>query len=539
MSDQSQKLFLLDAYALIYRAYYAFIRAPRMNSKGQNTSAVFGFTNTLLDIINTQQPSHIAVVIDYSGPTFRNAMYSDYKANRESTPEDIKNAVPYIRRILEALNIPLFEIPGFEADDVIGTIALKTGAMGYQTYMVTPDKDFAQLVNENVKIYKPKSKGNEIEIWGVEEVRENFGVPEPVNVIDILALWGDAADNIPGCPGIGEVKAKEIVGKYHNLDVVYANIEEFKGKQKENLINFREQVELARKLVTIEINVPVDLDLNKLKYQSPNFDKLKTVFDELEFRSLWERISGVSKPKPIPVQGSLFDIPEETTVIHNESFKTIAEVKHNYYLIDNDLALSSLTAELSVKKSFCFDTETTGLDTHLAELVGISFSWNAHEAWYVPVPSDRIKADELIKRFKKVLEDPGITKVGQNLKFDALVLKKYGIKLEGPLFDTMVAHHLIQPGLKHNMDYLAGIYLGYSPVSIETLIGPKGKDQKNMRNVPVEQIKEYAAEDADVTWQLKEILEKELKKEAVYSFFYDVMPLHMLIIISLSHAVRE
>ncbi len=531
MSQPHEKLFLLDAYALIFRAYYAFIRAPRINSKGQNTSAAFGFTNTLLDILQAQKPTHIGVVIDYSGPTFRNEMYAEYKANRDATPEDIKKAVPYIRQILSALNIPLLEVPGYEADDVIGTIALKAGKLGLPVYMVTPDKDFAQLVNENVKIYKPKSKGNEIEIWGVDEVKENFGVPHPINVIDILALWGDTADNVPGCPGIGEVKAKEIIGKYHNIDAVYANIDDFKGKQKENLVNFRQQVELARKLVTIETEVPVEFNIDSFLYQAPDFQKLKAVFDELEFRNLWERFSGESKPKEQAKQGSLFDMPAETILEPAGNFKTIVEVPHTYYLINNDMALLSLTAELSVQKSFCFDTETTGLNTFTASLVGISFSWKAHEGWYVPVPANRSDAETLIKRFKKILENPNIEKVGQNIKFDALVLRQYGIHLAGPVFDTMVAHHLIQPGLKHNMDYMAESYLGYRPVSLETLIGEKGKGQKTMRDVPVEQVKEYAAEDADVTWQLKQILEKELEKEGLNAFFREVeMPLvHVLL----------
>lgn len=531
MSQSQQKLFLLDAYALIFRAYYAFIRAPRINSKGQNTSAAFGFTNTLLDILSHQQPTHIGVVIDYSGPTFRNEMYSEYKANRDATPEDIKKAVPYIRQILEALNIPLMEVPGYEADDVIGTIALKTGKMGVPTYMVTPDKDFAQLVNEHVKIYKPKSRGNEIEIWGIEEVKENFGVPQPINVIDILALWGDTADNVPGCPGIGEVKAKEIISKYHTIDQVYEHIDEFKGKQKENLVNFREQVELARKLVTIETEVPVDFTLDTFQRQEPNLDKLREVFDDLEFRTLWERISGQNKPREQVSQGSLFDLSEEPAATPVGNFKTINEVSHNYYLADNDMALLSLAAELSVQESFCFDTETTGLDTFTAELVGLSFSWKAHEAWYVPVPAQRAEAETVIRRFKSVLEDGRIEKVGQNIKFDALVLRKYGIQMSGPVFDTMVAHHLIQPGLKHNMDYLAETYLNYAPVSIELLIGAKGKGQKSMREVPLDQVKEYAAEDADITWQLKEVLQKELEKEGVASFFREVeMPLLLVLL---------
>jgi DNA polymerase I len=531
MSETSNKLFLLDAYALIYRAYYAFIRAPRINSKGQNTSAAFGFTNALIDILNTQKPSHIGVAIDYAGPTFRNEMYGEYKANRESTPEDIKIAVPYIRQILDALNIPLLEIPGYEADDVIGTVALRAGEMGYNTYMVTPDKDFAQLVNDKVKIYKPKAKGNEVEIWGVAEVCRNFGVPAPINVIDVLALWGDAADNIPGCPGIGEVKAKEIIGKYHNLDAVYANIEDFKGKQKENLISFRDQVELARKLVTIETQVPLEFNIEDFKHEAPNLGKLKAVFEDLEFRSMWERLSGETKPKPQMVQGSLFDVAAIPAQQAIGNFKTIDDVKHRYFLVDNEMSLLSLTAELSLQPGFCFDTETTGLDLQVAELVGISFCWKSHEAWYVPIPAGKEAALLLMKRFKKVLEDPRIEKIGQNLKYDALILKKYDVHLAGPVFDTMVAHHLIQPGLKHNMDYLAQTYLHYVPVSIEALIGAKGKGQGSMRDVPMEQIKEYAAEDADVTWQLKEILQKELIKEGVNAFFREVeMPLLLVLL---------
>ncbi len=539
MSLFQKKLFLLDAYALIFRAYYAFIKAPRVNSKGLNTSAAYGFTNTLLDIIKREQPSHIGVVIDYPGPTFRDEIYSEYKANRESTPEDIKKAVPYIKRILDALNIPLVEIPGFEADDVIGTIALKAGVLGYLTYMVTPDKDFAQLVNENVKMYKPKSKGNEIEVWGIEEIKENFGVQDPVNVIDVLALWGDAADNVPGCPGIGEKRAKEIIGQYRNIDAVYENIESFKGKQKENLINFREQVILAKKLVTIETNVPVDFTLDNFSYQAPDLKKLKSVFDELEFRSLWERITGETKSQVQVTQGSLFSVNPVNEEKKHGNFKTIDEVPHQYYLVDNEMSRLSLAAELSVQKGFCFDTETTSLDTGVAALVGISFSWKAHEAWYVPVPNNFDDAVAVVRGFKKVLEDCKIEKTGQNLKYDAQILKKYGINLSGPVFDTMVAHHILQPGLKHNMDFISESYLGYSPIPIETLIGEKGKGQGNMRDVDLLLVKEYAAEDADITWQLKEKLEQQLKKESVFKYFNDVeMPLLLVLLEMEQHGVK-
>ncbi|TCO10987.1 DNA polymerase I [Natronoflexus pectinivorans] len=528
MSDTKNTLFLLDAYALIFRAYYAFIRAPRINSKGLNTSAAFGFTNTLLDILKNQNPTHLAVVIDYPGPTFRNEMYTEYKANRDATPEDIKNAVPYIKRILEALNIPLLEIEGFEADDVIGTLAKKATGNGFDTYMVTPDKDFAQLVNEDIKMYKPKSRGNEVEIWGPDEVREQFGVPEPLNVIDVLALWGDAADNIPGCPGIGEKRSKDIIGKYHTIENVYENLEDFSGKQKENLANNREQVELARKLVTINTEVPVDVSIDSLKRAEPDLEKLRTILDELEFRTLWERITGESKAKaPQPAQGSLFgddEIPvRETTA---ESLKTLDDVKHQYFLADNEMAIQSLAMELSIQKEFCFDTETSSINVWESSLVGIAFSWKAGEAYYVPVPSDRGEAEKLLEPLKSVFEDANILKIGQNLKFDTLMLKLYGIQVAGPFFDTMVAHHLIQPGLRHNMDYLAEIYLKYKPVSIEELIGEKGKKQGSMRDVPLEKVKEYAGEDADVTFQLKQKLEKELENEKLTSFFADVeMPL--------------
>lgn len=527
MSETKPKLFLLDAYALIFRAYYAFIRAPRVNSKGINTSAAYGFTNTLLDILKRENPSHLAVVIDYSGPTFRNELYPDYKAHREATPEDIKKSVPQIKSILEALHIPLISVSGFEADDVIGTLAVRASREGYMTYMVTPDKDYAQLVDENVVMYKPKSRGNEIEIWGPQQVCEEFQVPNPINVVDVLALWGDAADNIPGCPGIGEKRSKELIAKYHNLDGVYANIEDFKGKQKENLLAFREQVELARKLVTICTDVPVEDQLADFHVKEPDLEKLRTIMDELEFRSLWERLSGENKiVRQSPSQGSLFDVAEISTPQPTTSHKTIEDVPHQYFLVNNDMAIASLSMELSMQESFCFDTETTGLDVWNDTLVGIAFAWKAHEAYYLPLSATKSEAINQLAKLKSVFENKNILKIGQNIKFDALMLKSYGITVNGPFFDTMVAHHLIQPGQRHNMDYLAEIYLNYTPISIETLIGTKGKNQGNMRDVPIEKVKEYAAEDADITFQLKSVLERELKKDGLTSFFNEVeMPL--------------
>jgi len=539
-------LYLLDAYALIYRAYYAFIRAPRINSKGQNTSAIFGFINTLRDIIDREKPEYLGVVIDYPGPNFRDELYPEYKANREASPEDIKNAVPYIRQILEAMKIPLVEISGFEADDIIGTLAKKAAIEGFEVFMVTPDKDYAQLVSENIKMYKPATKSAEIEILGIDEIKVNFNVPQPINVIDVLALWGDTADNIPGCPGIGEKTAKEIISKYGTIENVYKNINDFKGKQKENLIQYREQVELAHKLVTIETNAPVDYNWEDFKIKSPDLKILKTIFEELEFKTLWSKISGETTTRTetvaqgslfdqlpvnkITTEGSLFDMNSNQESIIESKFKTILNVSHNYQLVDTESEMMKLAVELSNQKSFCFDTETTGLDAMHDELVGLSFAWKSHEAYYVPVPEDFEKAKQIVTNFKKALESSDIEKVGQNLKYDALILKKYDINICAPVFDTMVAHHLLQPGLKHNMDYLSEIYLNYSPVPIESLIGAKGKGQKSMRSVPLNNIKEYAAEDADITFQLKQILAKELEKEKLDSFFHEVeMPLSLVL----------
>lgn len=531
MSQDKKTLFLLDAYALIFRAYYAFIRAPRINSKGLNTSAAFGFVNTLLDIIQREEPTHLAVAIDFAGPTFRNELYSEYKANRDATPEDIKKAVPYIRRILQAMNIPLLEKSGFEADDVIGTLALQAGKEGFDTYMVTPDKDFAQLVNENVKMYKPKSRGNEIEIWGPAEIKENFSVPDPINVIDILALWGDSADNIPGCPGVGEKRSKELVSKYHNIENIYENIDDFKGKLKENLINFRSQVELARQLVTIHTEVPLDVKIDDFIRREPNMDDLQAVLEELEFRTLLTKLVG--KPASVksaqPSQPSLFG-DENRAVIEEEiisdNFKSLHDVPHSYYLVDNDMAISSLAMELSMQKEFCFDTETTGLNVREADILGIAFSWKAHEGYYLPISQDREEALKQLEKLRGVFSNPSICKIGQNLKFDILMLRQYGIQVEGPKFDTMIAHHLLHPELKHNMDYLSEVYLQYRPVSIDSLIGARGKNQGNMKDIDINEVKEYACEDADVTFQLMSILRKELEEAKLDTFFREVeMPL--------------
>lgn len=524
MSANIRKLCLVDAYALIFRAYYAFLRNPRINSKGLNTSAIFGFTNSLLEVINRENPSHLAVAFDPSGPTFRNYLFPDYKANREDTPEDIKKAVPYIKKILDAFNIKIVQVDGYEADDVVGTLSRMASNAGFKTFMVTPDKDYAQLVTDDIVMYKPKTAGNDIEKWGVEEIKKKFSVEKPEQVIDLLALWGDSADNIPGCPGIGEKRAKIIIGKYGSIENVYAHIDEFSGKQKENLIKFKEQVELSKKLATIKTDVPIQFDEKLLLRGNPDLDKLQPVFEELEFKSLWEKITNNVSGH---IQTSLFDDNNLPSDIPARSSKaTINETDHRYFVVDTTQALDSLAADLSVQKEFCIDTETSSLDVWNNELVGLSFSFKKGEAYYVPVPEDRAQTEKIVKRFAAVLTDSNILKIGQNVKFDYLMLKRYGVEMQGPFFDTMIAHHLVQPGLKHNMDFLAETYLNYTPVSIEKLIGSKGKNQKSMRQVDINVVAEYAGEDADITFQLKKPLLEELKKYHLTSLFWDIeMPL--------------
>ncbi len=529
MADEKKDLYLLDAYALIFRAYYAFIRNPRINSKGFNTSAVFGFTNSLLEILTKEKPSYIAVIFDPSGPNFRHEEYPEYKANRDATPEDIKLSVPYIKKLIKAFNIPVIVKDGFEADDVIGTLSVKASKQGFTTYMVTPDKDYAQLVRDNVFMYKPRSMGGGIDIWGVDQVKEKFSVENPAQVIDILALWGDAADNIPGCPGVGEKRAKDLIKTYGNIPNIYNRIDELKGKQKENMINFREQVELSYRLATIRLDVPVELDEEALKKEKPNMDAINELFDELEFKSLTSRINALYVTNP--VQGDLFGMAAPVTekVIeesYTTSHQTIKDIAHHYYLIDNEQKLASLRAELSTKKQFCFDTETTSLQAMEAELVGISFSWKASEAYYVPISSNKKEANALINSFKAIFEDEKNIKIAQNLKYDMLVLKNYGIDVKEPYFDTMVAHHLLYPGMKNGMDFMAETYLNYTPISFESVVGPKGKNQKNMRDIAPENILDYAAEDADITLQLAEKFQNELKGSDVEKLFNEIeMPL--------------
>jgi DNA polymerase-1 len=522
-----KRLFLLDAYALIYRSYFAFIKNPRFNSKGLNTSAMLGFSNTLEQVLKKENPTHIAVAFDMKGPTFRHDIFPEYKAQRDAMPEDLRKSIPYIRKLIEGYNIPIVEKQGFEADDVIGTLAKSAEKEGYQVYMMTPDKDYAQLVTENIFMYKPKRMGNDVEVWGINEVLEKFQIENTMQVIDILGLMGDSADNIPGCPGVGPKSAMKLISEFGSIDGVYVNIEKLKGKQKEKLQENEEQVRLSGKLAKIIVDVPLDCDPGRFELKEPDNKKLYEIYGELEFRVLASKYNE-SIPAPITFeQGTLFGTTETIEEKFEEkAVKDINSTEHNYFLMDTPELRADLRADLCVQKEFCFDTETTGLNPHLAELVGISFSFKDNEAYYVPVPPNQDEAKALVLEFKSIFEDNKILKIGQNLKYDINVLTGYGIDVEGNYFDTMVAHYLIQPELRHNLDYLSELYLGYTKVHTEDLIGKKGKNQRTMRQVPVEQVKEYAGEDADITWQLKVILAKELEKEGLEELFREIeMPL--------------
>lgn len=530
-ATSDKRLFLLDAYALIYRAYFAFIKNPRFNSKGLNTSAMLGFTNTLEQLLEKEKPSHLAVVFDVHAPTFRHELYEPYKATRDEMPEDLRKAIPWVRQIIEAYNIPILEKAGFEADDVIGTLAAKAEQEGYTTYMMTPDKDYAQLVSDKVYMYKPGRGGNEVEVWGVKEVCENFEVQRPEQVIDILGLMGDTADNIPGCPGIGPKTAMKLIGEYGSIDNLYANIEQLKGKQKENLQLHEEQVRLSRKLVVIIRDVPVEFDEAKLTMEDPDWAKLKEIFTELEFRSMVQKMEpekAAPATAPAFAQGTLFgaaDIPVKEDVAPS-NLADMTNTPHEYYLVENAMQRASLKAELSVQEEFCFDTETTGLDTLNDELVCLSFAFRKGEAFCVTLPKKRDEALKVLEEFRLIFEDENIRKVGQNIKYDILMLKQYGLDVKGPLYDTMIAHYLIQPELRHNLDYLCETYLGYRKVETEELIGKKGKNQITMRQVPVEQLRDYACEDADLTLQLKQAIDADLDKTGVRRVFEEIeMPL--------------
>ena len=520
-----KKLFLLDAFALIYRAYFAFGKNQRYNSKGLNTSAMLGFTNTLIEVLEKQKPTHIAVVFDApGGASNREEVFTDYKAGREAMPEDIRTAIPYIKKIIEAFNIPMYLLEGYEADDIIGTMAKEAERQGFQTYMMTPDKDFGQLVSENIFMYKPAAYGKPAQVMGIPEVCEKFGVENPLQVIDILGLWGDAVDNIPGIPGIGEKTSKVLIAKYGSVEGLIEHADELKGKQKENVINFAEQGLLSKMLATIILDVPVDYDLNDTVVEAPDEEKITELFSELEFRNLAKRVLGREiqiKAAPVPVQpggqmdlfGNAVETAVDTTVVEEEEVKEakdITNTKHSYHFVQTEIERAKLIADLSKQKSFCFDTETTGINPFEAEIVGMSVAFKEGEAYYVPFSENKEEATAVLAEFKSLFENKQIEKVGQNLKYDINVLTNYNIQVKGPLFDTMIAHYLIQPDMRHNMDLLAETYLGYKTVSIETLIGKKGKKQKTMRDIPQEEIVDYACEDADITLRLKNQFEPKM-----------------------------
>lgn len=517
--NNEKKLFLLDAYALIFRAYYAFIKNPRYNLQGLNTSAILGFTNTLDEILRKEKPTHIAVVFDPPTGNFRSEIFPEYKAHRDATPEDIIKSVPHIKDIIKAFNIPIYEVKGYEADDTIGTLAKKAEKEGFTTYMMTPDKDFGQLVSNNIYMYKPKRGGKEAEILGEKEICEKYGIDNPEQVIDILAIWGDAADNIPGIPGVGEKTSMKLIQKYKTVEGIYEHLNELKGKQKENVANSKDLVKLSKELVTIALDVPIDINEDELLINTPNYTKLEELFNTFEFNALAKRIIP-GKKEPVVSQGSLFGGTEVSNGTNSEnstyessiSYKDIKSSEHNYLLVKTEEEIKKLVTKLENTKEFCFDTETTGTNPHVAELVGVAFSYRKFEAYYVPVPSDKDEAKKITKLLKPVLENSSIIKIGQNIKYDIIVLSNHGINVKGKLFDTMLAHYLLEPAKRHNMTVLSQTYLDYNPVSIESLIGKKGKNQLSMRNIPIEKVKEYAGEDADITLRLKEKLEQELAK---------------------------
>jgi DNA polymerase-1 len=524
-SEHEKKLFLLDAYALIFRAYYAFIRTPRINSKGLNTGAMFGFTNTLLDILNNEKPSHIAVVFDAPEQTLREIDYEAYKANRSETPEDIKLAVPYIKKIVEAFNIPMLIAPGFEADDIIGTLVKKAEEKGFHTYMMTPDKDYGQLVSDRSFIYKPGYQGGKAEILGEAEVCAKFNIQNVSQVIDLLGLMGDAVDNIPGIPGIGEKTAAKLLAEFGSLEGLLANTDKLKGKQKENVENFREQGILSKKLATIMLDAPTPLDEEALKVSEINKDAIREVFEELEFRQLIKRVLNEEAPTTATTSNApqdLFSSVGEEVIVPTTPKNTIENTSHEYYMATSEQELQTLISELKNATTFSFDTETSDLEPHSAYLVGLSFSTKAHTGWYVPISSNFEEAQKQLEIFNEIFSDTSKTLVAQNYKFDFKMMKKYGMKIQNRIFDTMLAHYVINADGKHGMDALSESYLNYKPVSIEALIGPKGKNQNSMAHLPAESIKDYAAEDADVTLQLAEIFQPELEKQGTTSVLENI-----------------
>jgi DNA polymerase-1 len=524
--EKQKKLFLLDAMALIYRAYFAMSRNPQINSKGLNTSAVLGFANTLLDILKNEKPTHLGIAFDTMAPTQRSEGYAAYKANREKMPEDLSASLPYIMKLIEGFNIPAVFLDGYEADDVIGTLAKKAEKEGFVTYMMTPDKDFGQLVSPHIFMYKPARGGNKAEVWGVDEVCKRYGIQTPEQFIDILGLWGDAVDNIPGVPGIGEKTAAKLIAQFGSIENLLNNTDQLKGKLKENLEKYADQALMSKQLATIQLDVPVPFEVDKLKLTHPDIDKLSKLFEELEFRTFAKRLSSYlsleKNEEKTEESPNLFSSAETET----PSIQTIETIQHHYHLIDSIDKAKQLAETLSKQPSFCFDTETTGVDANQAELVGISFAFKAHEAYYIPIPEAYHEAVKWVEIFKPVFESDSIEKVGQNLKYDISILRWYDVKVKGKFFDTMIAHYLLQPDQRHNMDALAMTYLHYQPVPIEKLIGKKGKNQLSMRMVDLETIKEYAAEDADITWQLRQVFEPMLRETGTEKLFYETeMPL--------------
>ena len=522
------KLFLIDAYALIYRSYYAFIKSPRINSKGLNTSAVMGFCNTLNEVLTKEKPTHIGVAFDH-GKTFRHDAFPEYKAQREETPEDIKLSVPLIKQVLEAMHIPILQVDGFEADDIIGTIATRFGADGIDTFMLTPDKDYGQLIGPNVFMYRPRHGGG-YEILGEKEVGEKYGIPTPAQVIDLLALMGDSADNFPGCPGVGEKTAAKLINQFGSIDNMLQHTDEIKGKLREKVENAVEDIKMSKFLATIRTDVPMQLDLDELKVEQPDETKLRAIFEELEFKTLINKFlnKGESKPKTDNNQLDLFaeNTTNESDEPKNAKFESIKTTQHEYKLVENEEELRQLCDFFITKESVSIDTETTSTDAISAELVGLSFSVEEKKAFYVAVPANYEEALKIVQIFKPLYESDKIMKIGQNIKYDYEVLTKYGVTLQGKMFDTMIAHYLIQPELHHNMDYMAETLLGYQTIHIEELLGPKGKKQKNMRDLSPTDIYEYAAEDADITLRLKNVLEPRLKELGVEELFWNIeMPL--------------
>lgn len=525
-----EKLFLLDAYALIYRAYYAFIKNPRINSKGLNTSAILGFVNTLEEVLRKENPTHIGIAFDPAGPTFRHEAYQAYKAQREETPEAIRQSVPIIKDIIRAYHIPILEVQGYEADDVIGTLATEAGKKGIPTYMMTPDKDYGQLVGDCVFMYRPKYGDKDFEVMGVNEVKAKFDIESPLQVIDMLGLMGDTADNIPGCPGVGEKTAQKLIAQFGSIENLLAHTDELKGALKKKVEENKEQITFSKFLATIKTDAPITLDMEALKREAPNEEELRRLFEMLEFRTLIDRVLKTEQKAPSSpsAQPDLFGLfaQEDTGDAKNSNLTRLESLPYDYQLVDNQEEMEILAQKLLAQNFFSLDTETTGVDPITAELVGMSFSFAENHAFYVPVPANREEALKIVNIFKPAFENPHSLKIGQNIKYDLNVLAHYGVTLRGKMFDTMIAHYVLQPELRHGMDYLAEVYLHYETIKIEELIGPKGKKQGNMRDLPPADVYKYACEDADVTLKLKHVLEKELVENGVEKLFEEIeMPL--------------